>query len=207
MVKLTLSFVMLGLGLATAAVAYDMGSAISGSVYTNPYKKSGSIGDADLDTRLARVSNLQQLRDAVYEWLPGKYTSLFEKSLGICEENSKKCNQVEMVCSLGTPDCRKVKQGEEMDELIYYFTVSYLTVFTHGKCQHNSETSKWCSKLGLCNKYYVQNDEKCKNLDLSEGSADVDKVIDHSSHTNADAYSVEYDVPAGSYTLAEQKKG
>ncbi|KAJ1022637.1 hypothetical protein NDA18_004979 [Ustilago nuda] len=183
-----------------------MGSAISGSVYTNPYKKTGSFGDADLDTRLARVSNLQQLRDAVNEWVPRKYTPLFEKSWGICEENSKKCNQTEMVCFLGTPDCRKIKQGEEMDTWMYYFTAYYLTILTHGKCQHNSETSKWCSKLGLCNKYYVQNDEKCKNLDLSADSADVNKVIDHSDPTDGDAYAVDYDVPAGSYTLAGKNK-
>ncbi|SYW82468.1 uncharacterized protein UBRO2_04590 [Ustilago bromivora] len=145
-------------------------------------------------------------RDAVYDWVPGKFGPLFDKSLGICEENSKKCNQAEVVCNLGTPDCRRIKQGEERDQIMNNMAASYLTLFTHGKCHHNSETSGWCSKLDLCNKHYVQNDEKCKNLDLTEDSADVEKVMENSKHTKGDAYAVEYDVPAGSYTLAEQKK-
>ena len=147
-----------------------------------------------------------QLRDALYDWVPGKFGPIFENLMGICEENSKKCNQAELICDLGTPDCRRIKPGKEMDHIMDNMAASYLTFFTHGKCQHNSETSGWCSKLNLCNKYYVQNDEKCKDLDLTEDSADVEKIMENTKHTKGYAYAVEYDVPAGSYTLAEQER-
>ncbi|SPC68071.1 uncharacterized protein UHOD_12313 [Ustilago sp. UG-2017b] len=208
MVKLTLSFVMLGLGLATAASAAPFDEAdpvpVTESVYQNPYKNAGTIGDANLGARLAKVRNEWDLRDAIDEWalwVGPKYVSEF----GLCKEKSKRCDHDDF-CELNTPDCRKFNPGKETDKLMEYLTGSYLTIFTHGKCDHNSETKEWCSQLGLCSKYYVKDDGKCKNLDLTEESGDVQKIYEHFESSKGDAYAVQYDVPVGGYTWADHNK-
>ncbi|CCF54410.1 hypothetical protein NDA14_002177 [Ustilago hordei] len=207
MVKLTLPFVILGLGLATAASALE-GHPIGEWVYENPYKETGAIGDANLDKAIADIDDgrLWTLRDAVYKWATDKFDPLFNNLMGICEEESTECNKLGQICNLDTPGCRRIKQGEERDNVMEYFGASYLTILTHGRCDKASRAEKWCSQLGLCNKYYVKDDKKCLNLDLSQGSEDVRKVMAHSKPSNGNAFPVEFDVPEGSYILTQKKK-
>ncbi|SOV08640.1 uncharacterized protein UDID_17677 [Ustilago sp. UG-2017a] len=209
MVKLTLSFVMLGLGLATAASAAPVDDAkpvpVGGSVYKNPYKDSGIVGDANLNARLAKVDSEEDLRDAIYDWVPAAYVPKFKSEMGVCKEKSERCDR-STLCQLNTPDCVKINPGEETDQMLEYLKSSYLTTFTHGKCDHNSKTKAWCSQLGLCSKFYVKDDGKCKNLNLTDVSGDLSKIVDHLEESNGDAYAVQYDVPVGAYTWAEHRK-
>ncbi|KAJ1034641.1 hypothetical protein NDA18_001496 [Ustilago nuda] len=206
MVKLTLPFVILGLGLATAASAFE--DNIGGWTYINPYKDTGAIGDSKLDSSIANLSEgqLWTLRDVVYKWATNKFSPLINNLMGICEEGSTECNKLGPICNLDTPGCRRIKQGEERDNMMEYFGASYLTILTHGRCDKASRAEDWCSQLGLCNKYFVKDDEKCLNLDLSQGSEDVKKVMAHSKPSNGDAFAVDFDVPKGSYIFTEKKK-
>ncbi|SPC65797.1 uncharacterized protein UHOD_12385 [Ustilago sp. UG-2017b] len=209
MVKLTLSFVMLGLGLATVASAAPVDDAepvpVGGWDYQNPYKNAGTLGDANLNARLAKVDSEEGLRDAIYDWAPAVFGPMFKSELGLCKEKSERCDHDDF-CELNTPDCRKINPGEETDQMMEFFKGSYLTIFTHGKCDHNSETKEWCSQLGLCSKYYVKDDGKCKNLDLTQESDDVGKIMNHLESSKGDAYAVQYDVPVGGYTWADHNK-
>ncbi|KAJ1026673.1 hypothetical protein NDA13_004046 [Ustilago tritici] len=206
MVKLTLPFVMLGLGLATAAsaaaVTKDIRDPTPELGYHNPYKRMGTIGDDDLDAQLANVQNVGQLRAVIYDWVSENLLPVNGKIWGICKENSVNCNPDELVCKLDTTDCCPIQQGPKRENVIVWISGIYLTLLTHGKCQHNILNEKWCSTLNLCNKYYVQDDEKCMNLDLHRGSKDIKTIIKHLKSSKGDAYAVEFDVPEESYTLA-----
>jgi hypothetical protein len=58
----------------------------------------------------------------------------------------------------------------------------------------------------LCSKFYVKDDGKCKNLNLTDESGDLRKIVDHLEESKGDAFAVQYDVPVGAYTWAEHRK-
>ncbi|KAJ1026979.1 hypothetical protein NDA16_002272 [Ustilago loliicola] len=140
MVKLTLSFALLGLGLATAASAAAV---------------------------LNNVKTKEQLHAALNSWVPETYGSVSDTQWGVCKKDSKVCDYGHYICNIGSPDCQQINE-EKKRELIDIYTKIYFAILSTGKCEHTKENGEWCNKDGFCNRFDAQDDpsQDCSEISI-----------------------------------------